>query len=81
VTYGGTTRKSVNYLAACKGIADKAKAPLRMETLSVERNNAGGFLTAMLKSVQAKGDNRGCIGMTENAEYAALLTQTVAVEI
>src|SRR5262245_43425687 len=49
-----------------------------METLAVEGNNAGGFLTAVLERVQAKRGNRGCIRMTENAEYAAFLTQAVA---
>src|SRR5262245_14764762 len=50
-----------------------------MEALAVEGNNAGGFLTAVLERVQAKRGNRGCIRMTENAEYAAFLAQAVAV--
>jgi hypothetical protein len=50
-----------------------------MEALAVEGNNPGGFLPAVLERVQAKRGNRGCIRMTENAEYAAFLAQAVAV--
>src|SRR5262249_17847917 len=52
-----------------------------MEPLAVEGDDAGGFLTAMLESVQTKRSNRCGIGMTENAEYAAFLAQAVAVKI
>ena len=50
-----------------------------MKTLAVERDDAGGFLAAMLQGMQAeRGDGRG-IGMAENAEYAAFLAQPVPI--
>ncbi len=52
-----------------------------METLAVERDDAGGFLAAVLEGVQAERGNRGGVGMTENAEYAAFFAEPVRVEI
>ena len=47
---------------------------------AVEADDAGGFLAAMLERMQAeRGQGRG-IGMTEDAEDAALLAQPVLVE-
>jgi hypothetical protein len=52
-----------------------------MEALTVERDDAGGFLTAVLKSVQAKGCDRGRIRMAENAEHPAFLAQAIGVGV
>src|SRR5665647_2919786 len=52
-----------------------------MKPAIVERDDAGGFLSAVLQGVQPKcGDRRG-FGMAEDAEHAAFLTQRVAMEI
>ena len=52
-----------------------------MEALAVERDDAGGFLAAVLQRMQAeRGDRRG-VGMTEDAEYAAFFAEPVRVEI
>jgi hypothetical protein len=52
-----------------------------METLSVEADDAGGFLAAMLKGVEAKGGDGGGIGMAVDAEHAAFLAQPVAIHV
>ena len=47
----------------------------------VERDDAGGLLTAMLERMQAQRGDGGGIGMAENAEYAAFLAQAVGVHV
>jgi hypothetical protein len=65
--------EAVNRFPARKRVADKTEAAFGMEPLTVERNDAGGFLAAMLKRVQSeRGDGRR-IGVAENAEDAAFL--------
>ena len=43
--------QALDHLAAGEGIADKTEAALGMETAAVERDDAGGFLAAMLEGV------------------------------
>ena len=62
-------------------IADQPLATFRVEADAVESDDAGGFLAAMLQGVQAKGGNRGGVGMIEDPEDAALLAQPVAVRV
>ena len=52
-----------------------------MKTLAVERDDAGCFLAAVLERMQAERGNCRGVGMTEYAEYAALLAEPVRVEI
>ena len=52
-----------------------------MEALAVEGDDAGGFLAAVLKRVQAERGDRGGVGMAEDAEDAALLAQPVAINV
>ena len=73
-------RRSITSRAG-EGVADQAEAALGMETLAVERHDAGGFLTAVLKRMQAKRGDGGRIRMTEDAEHAAFLTQAVSIGI
>jgi hypothetical protein len=47
---------------------------------AVEADDARGFLAAMLKGVQAKGGERGGIGMVKDAEDAARFVQPVLVK-
>src|SRR5262245_1469081 len=77
----GCAGQAINHLTPGECISDQPKSSLGMETLAVERDNSSCFLTPMLERVQAKRGNRRRVGMAENAEYAAFLSQTVAVEI
>src|SRR5262245_33002245 len=52
-----------------------------METVAVERDDAGRFLTAMLERMQPERRDGGGVRMAEDAEHAAFLAQPVAVEI
>ena len=48
-----------------------------MELTAIIRNDAGGFLAAMLEGVKAKRRNSGGIGVIENSEDAAFFPQPV----
>ena len=54
--------------------------PMRVEVLAVEGRDAGRFLSAVLKCVQAQCDEAGRILGAPYAEYAALLAQLIVVE-
>ena len=73
-------RRSITSRAR-EGVADEAHAALGMEALAVERDDAGGFLAAMLQRVQPERGDRGGVRMAEDAEHAALLVQAVLFEI
>ena len=53
---------------------------LDAELLSVEGDDAGRLLAAVLQRVQAERGQRGRLRVPENAEDAALLVQLVVVE-
>ena len=61
-------------------VADKAEAAFGMEMVPVEADDAGRFLAAMLKGVQAERRQRRGIGMIDDAEDAARLVQPVLFE-
>ena len=44
-----------------------------MEAAAVERDDAGGFLAAMLERVQSECGDGGGLGVAEDAEHAAFL--------
>lgn len=52
-----------------------------METLAIEGDDAGSFLTTMLQSVQTKRCQGRGIGMPENAEHTAFFMQRIAVDL
>jgi hypothetical protein len=54
-------------------ITDKAEPALGMEMMTIEADDAGRFLAAMLERVQSKGREGRGIGMVKDAENAALL--------
>jgi hypothetical protein len=58
-------------------IADQAEAPLGMEVVAVEADDARGLLTPVLERVQAEGSQCRGIRMVKDAENAALLMQPV----
>src|SRR4029077_8505933 len=77
----GIAGQAVDDLAPRKGVADQAEAAFGVEPLAVEGDDAGGFLAAVLQRVQAERRDRGCVGVAENAEYAALLAQPIGIKI
>jgi hypothetical protein len=70
----------LNDLARGEMVADEAETALGVEMMAVEADNAGGFLAAMLESVEAEGRERRSVGMAENAEHATFLMQAVLFE-
>jgi hypothetical protein len=52
-----------------------------MKALAVEDDHAGRFLAPVPQGMQAKRRQRRGVVMAENAEYAALLVQGVAVDV
>src|SRR5258705_9124547 len=73
--------QAVDDVTLGKGVADETEPAFGMEALAVERDDTGGFLAAMLERVQAERGDGGGVGMAENSEYAAFLTQAVAIHI
>ena len=71
----------VDHLAAGEVIADEAHAAFGMEALAVERDDAGGFLAAMLQGVEAERRDGGGVGVSKNAEDAAFFPQAVALTV
>jgi hypothetical protein len=60
-----------------KVIADETHAALGVKLAAIVRDDAGRFLPAMLKRVQTKRRDRGCVGMIEDAEHAAFFAKPV----
>src|ERR1700709_478590 len=52
-----------------------------MKPRAIEGDDAGGFLAAMLQSVQSECGDGGGFGVAEDAEYATLLAQRIAGQI
>ena len=71
----------VDHLAAGEVIADEAHAAFGMEARAVERDDAGGFLAAMLQGVQTERRDGGGVRVSENAEHAAFFPQAVALTV
>ena len=74
-------RQAVDGRGAGEVIADQPLAALRVEPDAVESDDAGGLLAAMLQGMQPERDDRGGVGMIENAEDAAFLAQPVPVRV
>ena len=68
-------------VAGLRMVADQAQAALGVEVLAVEGDDAGGFLAAMLKSMQAERGQCGGIRMAEYPEHPAFFAQAIAIEI
>src|SRR5581483_2075399 len=78
---GGGAGQAVDHLAAGKCVADQTEPAFGMESLAVEGNNAGGFLSAVLERMQAQRGDGGRVRMAEYPEYAALFAQTIRVRV
>ncbi len=74
-------RQAVDGRAAREVIPDQPLPALRVEPDAVESDDAGSLLAAMLQRVQPERDDRGGVGVIEDAEDAAFLAQPVAVRI
>ena len=78
---GGIAGEALDHLAAGEGVADEAEPALGVKPGSVEGDDAGGLLAAVLQGVQSESGDGGGFGMAENAEHAAFLAQRVAVQV
>jgi hypothetical protein len=77
----GSAGQTVDHFPPGESVTDQAETAFRMEALTIEGNDARGFLTPVLKSVQAKGRDRSRIRMTEDAEHPAFLAQAIGVGV
>ena len=77
----GVAGQPIDHFAARKSVADQAKAPLGVETLTVERDDTRRFLAAVLQSMQPERGNGRGVGVAKNAEHAAFFAQPVCVKI
>jgi len=59
----------------------QAKPAFAVKPGSIERDDAGGFLAAVLQSMQAERGDGGGFGVAEDAEHAAFLAQRIAFEV
>jgi hypothetical protein len=75
VTDGHVAFETVDNRAGREMVADEPEAAFCVKMLSIEADDAGGLLAAMLKRVQAECRQRGGVGMIEDPEDAALLVQ------
>ena len=77
VADGAIARQGGDHGRVGEGVADQADMALGMEVDAVKGDDARRFLAAMLERVQAEHGERRRIGMTEDAENAALFAQLV----
>ena len=81
VAGGRVAGQALDHLAAGEVVADETHPPLGMESLAVERDDAGRLLPAVLERMQAERGDRGGVRVSEDAEDAALFAQPVVVKI
>src|SRR5690606_5566411 len=77
---GTVALQAFDYVLRTEDIPDLTGRPVRREIFAVIGNDAGGFLPAMLKRMQAKGRQGRRIGRSENTENTAFFTQLVVVK-
>ncbi len=75
----GMAGQAADHRLAAEIVADMAERAVAVKDVAVPGDDAGGFLAAMLKRVQAqRGEGRG-IGMAGDAEHAALVVEMIVV--
>ena len=74
-------RQAVDGRGVGEVVADQPLPALRVKPHAVVSDDAGGFLAAMLQSVEAKRGDGGGVRMVKNAEDAALFAQSVAIRV
>jgi len=77
VADGAVAGQAVEDVLLGEGIADQADMALDVELAAVIRDDAGGFLAAMLQGVQPERDDGRRVLPSENAEYAAFVVEMV----
>ena len=77
---GAIAGQLVDHGAVGEAVADEAGAPLLMEMGSVEGDDAGALLAAVLERMQAEDGEGGGVGVAEHAENPAFLAELVVVE-
>ena len=70
-------RQAVDGRGLGEMVADQPLAALGVEPHAVESDDARGLLAAMLQRMQPERDDRGGVGMIEDAEDAAVLAQPI----
>ena len=75
-----TSDQAANDFFAVKISRDMAHGPMRVKVMIVETGDTSGFLTAMLKCMQAKGNHRGGTVGVMNTKNAALLAKFVVIK-
>ena len=81
VADGGVARQAGDGRGFGEVVAHQAEAPLGVEAVAVESNDAGCFLAAVLQGVQAERGDGGSLGVSEDAEDATFLAQAIGVWI
>ena len=81
VTDRGPSWQAVNCRGIGEMIAHQPLAALRVESRAVEGDDARRLLAAMLEGVQPERDDRGRVGVAEDAEDAALLPGPIVFKI
>ena len=79
MTDGGGAFQTPHDHGVVKDLADQAEAAVGVEMLSVIGDDAGAFLTTVLKGVQAERRQDACVFGAKDTEDAALFVQFVVV--
>jgi hypothetical protein len=80
VADGAVALEGVHHRRRGKAVADQAEVPGAVELASVEADNAGAFLAAVLQGMQAKHGQGRCVGVAEHTEHPALFAELVIIE-
>ena len=80
VTDGGVAGQALAEISA-KMLSHHAEMPFGREALAIERNDAAGFLSAMLEGVKAEGCQKRCFGVSVDAYDATLFARLVVIMI
>src|SRR5262245_16876014 len=79
MTDGGVALQPPHHLFGGEVLTDMAKATMGIELSSVEADDTGRFLPAVLESVEPESGMWGGIRMAEDPEHAAFVLEVVAV--
>ncbi len=80
VPQSGGALETADHLLGREVVAHQPQAPLGLEALAVEGNDARRLLPTVLQGVEAQCGERSGVRVAVDAEYAALLAQPVGIE-
>jgi hypothetical protein len=66
---------------AVENVSDMAHPAMRDQRLAVGRDDAGGFLPAMLQRVETQVCEVGCFGVPIHAKHPALFVEAVEIRL